>query len=135
MTTTPLRLARLAAGLRQADLAAVIDRSQMFVHRLEVGGPARLTPEIADKLAAAVNVPAALLFSRRNPREKFMPNFLESLLSRAERRALARRLGIAQWEVSAILRGGRHIADARIVAEVARAAGVPVEQLGGRGAA
>lgn len=126
MTTSPLRLARLAAGLRQVDLAATIGRSRLFICRLEIGGYARLTPEIAETLAAAVNVPAALLFARRNaPR----PSPLESLLPRAERRDLARKLGVSQREITAILRGDRHVAEGRVVAEVAKALGVSVEYL------
>lgn len=60
---TPLRIARQVAGLRQADLAAEINRSQMFVSRLERGRSATLTPEIAERIADTLGSPAVLLFN------------------------------------------------------------------------
>ena len=60
---SPLRIARVSAGVRQADLAASIARSTMFISRLERGGCAVLTPEIAARIAETVNVPAVLLFA------------------------------------------------------------------------
>lgn len=60
---SPLRIARVSAGVRQADLAKSIARSTMFVSRLERGGSATLTPEIASRIAESVNVPAVLLFA------------------------------------------------------------------------
>lgn len=60
---SPLRIARQVAGLRQTDLATAINRSQMFVSRLERGRSAILTPEIADRLADTLGSPAVLLFN------------------------------------------------------------------------
>lgn len=62
-TTFGLRTARRVADLKQKDIAAEIGRSQMFVSRLERGGYARLTPEIAEKIAAIVGVPSVILFA------------------------------------------------------------------------
>jgi len=59
---SPLRTARVGSGLRQADLAAIIDRSQMFISRLERGGYAVLTPEIAERITEVVGVPGVILF-------------------------------------------------------------------------
>jgi transcriptional regulator with XRE-family HTH domain len=59
---SPIRIARVSSGLRQTDLAAEINRSQMFVSRLECGGYAVLTPEIADRIAEVLGVPGAVLF-------------------------------------------------------------------------
>jgi transcriptional regulator with XRE-family HTH domain len=61
-TLSPLRTARLLAGVRQVELASAVDRSTMYISRLERGESARLTGEIAEKLAAAVDVPAVILF-------------------------------------------------------------------------
>jgi transcriptional regulator with XRE-family HTH domain len=63
-TNTPfaLRTARRVAEITQNDIAAEIGRSQMYVSRLERGGYARLTPEIAEKIAALVGVPSFILF-------------------------------------------------------------------------
>lgn len=62
---SPLRVARVAAGLYLRDIAQAVDRSISFVHRLEVGGYARLTPEIAFRIGEAVGVPAPILFPGR----------------------------------------------------------------------
>ena len=60
---TPLKLARLSAGLRQIDLAADIGKSPAYVCRLETGGPAVLTPEIAEKIATSVRTLSFILFA------------------------------------------------------------------------
>jgi len=62
---SPLRLARVSAGLLQRDLAAAIGRPICYVSRLENGGYARLTPKIAEELAATLEVPAVLIFMGR----------------------------------------------------------------------
>jgi len=62
---SPLRLARVSAGLRQRDLADAIGRPICYVSRLENGGYALLTPRIAEELAAALDVPAVLIFMGR----------------------------------------------------------------------
>jgi transcriptional regulator with XRE-family HTH domain len=59
---TALRINRIAAGLRLADVAREINRSIMFVQRLETGGSARLTPEIASKIAEALSTSPENLF-------------------------------------------------------------------------
>ena len=59
---TALRISRIAAGLRLADVANEINRSIMFVQRLETGGSARLTPKISEKIAKALKTPIDLLF-------------------------------------------------------------------------
>jgi transcriptional regulator with XRE-family HTH domain len=63
-TTSFLRIYRGAAGLTQVDLAAQIKRSPAFVSRVENGGPATLTPAIAEKIGAVVGVAPAILFGR-----------------------------------------------------------------------
>lgn len=60
---TPLTIARITAGLRQSDLAEGIGKSTAYIHRLETGGPAILTPEIAERIAAAVKTPSFILFA------------------------------------------------------------------------
>jgi len=60
---TPLTIARISAGLRQRDLAERIDRSTAFVSRLETGGPAVLTHEIAERIADAVGTPSFVIFA------------------------------------------------------------------------
>jgi transcriptional regulator with XRE-family HTH domain len=60
---TALRIARVAAGLSQRELARQIDRSQPWVHRAETGGEARVTPEDAARIAAALNVSPESIFT------------------------------------------------------------------------
>lgn len=60
---SPLKVARVSAGLRQRDLAEAIGRSTPYVCRIETGGPAVLTPEIAEQIAAAVRTPSFILFA------------------------------------------------------------------------
>jgi len=62
-----IRLARVAARFTQTELAGLLDppRSQAFISRLENGGYARLTPKIAEELAATLKVPAVLIFKGR----------------------------------------------------------------------
>lgn len=59
---SPLKVARASAGKRQRDLAEEVGRSPAFICRLERGGSALLTPEIAETLSASLGVPAVLLF-------------------------------------------------------------------------
>jgi transcriptional regulator with XRE-family HTH domain len=59
----PLKIARVAAGLSQSDLAAVTGKSTTYIHRLETRGSALLTREIAEKIADAVCTPTPILFS------------------------------------------------------------------------
>lgn len=63
-----LRIARVAAGLTLADLGRAIDRSPCFVHRIETGGPARLTEEIASGLARACSTSPERIFSESEDR-------------------------------------------------------------------
>ena len=67
---TPLKIARISAGLSQSDLAAKIERGHVFVHRLETDGCAVLTSEIAEKIASAVGVPAVVIFSGMKTRQR-----------------------------------------------------------------
>ena len=59
---SPLRVARVSAGLRQCDLAERVNRSPAYICRLENHGPAVLTPEIAKRISEAVGSPAVFLF-------------------------------------------------------------------------
>jgi len=61
-----LTIARVTAGLRQRDLAVAIGRSTAFVSRLETGGRAILTAEVAERIAATIGTPAFLLFAGRD---------------------------------------------------------------------
>jgi transcriptional regulator with XRE-family HTH domain len=57
-----LRLYRIQAGLRQCDIAKPINRSVQFVHRLETGGPALLTAELAEAIGNLLAISPAILF-------------------------------------------------------------------------
>jgi len=59
---TPLTIARVTAGLRQSDLAENIGKSTAYIHRLETGGSATLTSEIAERIASAVGAPSFVIF-------------------------------------------------------------------------
>ncbi|HBO69164.1 MAG TPA: hypothetical protein DD658_03075 [Deltaproteobacteria bacterium] len=61
-TSSPLRVARVSAGLRQRDLAEQVNRSSAYICRLENHGPAVLTPQIAKRISEAVRTPAVFLF-------------------------------------------------------------------------
>jgi transcriptional regulator with XRE-family HTH domain len=60
---TALRIARIAAGFSQSDLAKRTRTSQIFVSRLERNDSARLTPKIVTRFARALGVPLEKLFS------------------------------------------------------------------------
>ena len=127
-----LRISRIAAGLRQRDLAHLIGRSTSFVCRLETGGPASLTPEIAKTIAQAVNAPAAVLFAKgAAPRPLDSPTPLEMLLSvegRSQRKALAQELEITQGHLAAIARGVCE-PDAELAEKIACIIGMPFAEL------
>lgn len=57
-----LRHARTASSLTQEELAASIGKSRAFVYRLEVGGRATLTPEIAERISTVVSIAPEALF-------------------------------------------------------------------------
>jgi transcriptional regulator with XRE-family HTH domain len=57
-----LRLARVLAGLSQRDVADQVNRSPVYIHRLETGGSAVLTPELASKIADTLGSTPEILF-------------------------------------------------------------------------
>lgn len=57
LTQTPLRLARKAAGLSQADLAKKAGVSQMTISRWESGYPVRRRSDALDRVADILGVP------------------------------------------------------------------------------
>jgi transcriptional regulator with XRE-family HTH domain len=58
-----LLIARTSARLNRPALGRLIGRSGRWVQRVELGdGYARLTPEIREKLAAALDTPESILF-------------------------------------------------------------------------
>jgi transcriptional regulator with XRE-family HTH domain len=58
-----LRVARIAAGVRQQDLAAAINRHRAFVWRLETGrGPARIDRMIVSEISRVLGCPAEQIF-------------------------------------------------------------------------
>ena len=58
------RIARVVRGLTQSEVAALLNppRSQVFVHRVEVGGPARVTRGVAEGLAQILDSTVEELF-------------------------------------------------------------------------
>jgi transcriptional regulator with XRE-family HTH domain len=60
--TSVLQLARIKVGLRQKDVAHEIGRSTQFISRVENGGSATLTPELAERIGAVVAVSPGELF-------------------------------------------------------------------------
>lgn len=62
-----LRLARTAQGLSLRDLAdAVGGVSYVFIHRLETGGLASVTPEIKAKIAGTLGTTEEILFPNQD---------------------------------------------------------------------
>lgn len=57
-----LKLTRTAKGMSQADVGLRISRPQCFVSRIERGGSALVTREVASAIAAALETPVELLF-------------------------------------------------------------------------
>jgi transcriptional regulator with XRE-family HTH domain len=126
-----LRVARVAAGLRQIDLARRIGRSTSFVCRLETGGTALLSPGIVETIAEAVKVPAAVLFGAGGERKPTTPPTpLKALLSAEKRtqRYVARALKISEEHMSAIARGVL-VPDADLAEKIARVCMRPVAEL------
>jgi Helix-turn-helix. len=57
----PIKFARLSSGMTQAELGAACGKYAKFIQRIERGGPVSISPEVAKKLSAALNVPENIL--------------------------------------------------------------------------
>lgn len=60
---TTLRIERFLCGMTLQQLAEATGRSRMFFSRLETGGSATLTPEIAEKIASVLGTVPEKLFT------------------------------------------------------------------------
>jgi len=58
-----LRIERFLQGVTLRDLEQATGRSRMFFSRLETGGPATLTPDLARKIADTLGVPPEKIFN------------------------------------------------------------------------
>ena len=125
-----LRVARVSAGFMQEDLAKRIGRSPAFVSRIETGGPALITKEVASKIAKALNLPPSLVLSATR---RYGPNDQSALCAAIRAAGLNQRnpasqLTIGEPELSAVVRG-RRVPNQELAEKIAWIVGVPVEQL------
>ena len=63
-----LAMTRHLAGLRQRDLAARVGVSRPLISMIETGA-VRPTPELEEKLATALGMPAELLFGQADQKK------------------------------------------------------------------
>jgi transcriptional regulator with XRE-family HTH domain len=57
-----LRITRLSRRLSLREMAVVCGKSKSYAHRLEAGGCAKLTPEVAARVASTLGLPVGILF-------------------------------------------------------------------------